>query len=110
MPSAGSARHSRSESSEGCGPLKPVAIGDEAFADARDHRRDFLRQPAMAGRIFGALAIEIEMEFHRARAPAMHGALDHRRPARVIRPAGGQPVASRMAAMAERLASSAGVG
>ena len=89
MPSSGSARQSRSESSDGCGPLKPAAVGDQAFADARDHRRDFMRQPAMAGGIFRALAIQIEMEFHRPRAPAMHRAFDHRGPAGVIRPAGG---------------------
>ncbi len=41
----------------------------------------------MARRVFGAVAFEVEMEFHTGRAPAMHGALDHRRAARVVGPA-----------------------
>ena len=49
--------------------------------------RDFVRQPAMAGGIFGAFAVEIEMEFDRAGAPAMHRAFDHRRTAGVVGPA-----------------------
>ncbi len=40
----------------------------------------------MAARIFGAFAVEIEMEFHSARAPAMNGAFDHGGIARVIGP------------------------
>src|SRR5579871_2639969 len=45
--------------------FEPGAVDDEAFADARNHRSDFPRQPTMAAGIFGALAIQIEMEFHR---------------------------------------------
>ena len=87
MPSCGSARQSRSASSAGCGPLNPVPSAVECLAYASDDGRDFFRQPAMPGRVFGALAVEIEMEFHRAGAPAMDRAFDHGRAARVVGPA-----------------------
>ncbi len=74
-------------SSEGCGPLKPVPSATRLS-----------RMRAITGAISSGsqqwpaaysapCAVEIEMEFHRCAHPAMHGAFDHRGPARVIGPA-----------------------
>ena len=41
----------------------------------------------MPGQIFGALAVKIEMKFHRLGPPAMDRPLDHRRTAGVVGPA-----------------------
>src|SRR5258707_8090111 len=68
------------------GLLEALAVGFRALANASDDRGDFVRQPAMARLVFGASAIEVEMEFDRRRTPAMNRAFDHRRTARVIRP------------------------
>ena len=45
--------------------LEALAVGGEALADAGDHRRDLVRQPAMAGVIFLAGAVQIQMQFDR---------------------------------------------
>ena len=74
-------------SSDGCGPLKPVPSATRAFADARDHRRDLLRQPAMAGRRIPRLRRRDRDGIPPRCAPVMHGAFDHGRAAGVIGPA-----------------------
>ena len=64
----------------------------------------------MAGCIFGAFAVQIEMEFYGARAPMMTArSITAGRRVWSDQPTG-KPVASRMAAIAARLASPAGVG
>src|ERR1700733_2760068 len=45
-------------------PFEAGAIGDQAFADACNHGCDLMRQPAMARRVFRAVAIQIEVELH----------------------------------------------
>src|ERR1700722_19728032 len=62
--------------------LETIAIGSESLTDARDHRRDLLRQPAMAGVIFLAGAVQIQMQLDGGGIPVMHGPLNHRRRAR----------------------------
>src|SRR5262249_36498525 len=57
--------------------FEAVAVSRNSLADPRNHRRDFTGQPAMAGCVFRASAVEIEMKFDNGCAPAMHRSFDH---------------------------------
>src|ERR1039457_3622816 len=51
-----------------------ITVGDLSYTNHFNYFADLCGQPAMAGRKFVALAIEVQMKFNQRRAPMLHRA------------------------------------